>query len=99
MELKVTKVTVYPFAKGGIGNVKGMANIELNGALNIRSLRIVERDGRLVVNYPNDPFYNGDETKYIVMPTTSAEGRALCDAISDAVLAKYNKYMEVESNG
>lgn len=99
MELKITKATIFPFEKGGIGLVKGMADIELNGALNIYSLRIVDRDGKLEVAYPNDPFCRGDDIKYNVMPTTSPEGQALRDAISDAVLTKYRKYMEGKSNG
>lgn len=88
-EMKVTKVTIYPFKEGpSLGHMKGMAVIVLNDQFMVRGLRIMSGENGLYVGYPNDPFYRGDEDFHaICQPIT----RTLREAIEDAVLTKYKQ--------
>lgn len=68
--LNVTKIQVFPFKETpNLGPVKGMASVEIEGAILIRGLRIIQpaNSDELVVGYPLDPFYKGEEYKNIVL--------------------------------
>lgn len=86
--LEVTKVEVFPF-KGGmsLGKMKAMASVVLNDQLQIRGLRVYDGINGLFVGYPCDPFFKGEESRYVCGPTTS-ELRAV---IEKAVLDKFNE--------
>jgi len=86
--LEVTKVEVFPF-KGGmsLGKIKAMASVVLNDQLQIRGLRVYDGINGLFVGYPCDPFFKGEENRYVCVPTTS-ELRAV---IEKAVLDKFNE--------
>lgn len=70
--LNVTKIQIFPFKKNpNLGPVKGMAAVEIEGAILIRGLRIIQpaNSDELVVGYPLDPFYKGEEYKNLVFVT------------------------------
>lgn len=84
--LAVTNVQVFPFREGvSVGKIKGLAVVVLNDQLMIRGLRIIDGEQGLFVGYPNDPFYKGDEYRFVVNPIT----RQLRDHIENCVLEKY----------
>ena len=67
--LNVTKVQVFPFKENpSLGPVKGLASIEIEGAIRIRGIKIIKpaNSDELVVGYPLDPFYKGEEYKNLV---------------------------------
>ena len=67
--LNVTKVQVFPFKENpSLGPVKGLASIEIEGAILIRGIKIIKpaNSDELVVGYPLDPFYKGEEYKNLV---------------------------------
>lgn len=86
--LEVTKVEVFPF-KGGmsLGKMKAMASVVLNDQLQIRGLRVYDGINGLFIGYPCDPFFKGEESRYVCAPITS-ELRAV---IEKAVLDKFNE--------
>lgn len=96
--IEITKVNVYPFKDTPeLGHIRGMAMVELGGALTIRGLRIMDGLNGLFVGYPNDPFYRGADVRAIVSPTDEPAGKALREAIEHAVLDKYTRYMEADN--
>lgn len=67
--LNVTKVHVFPFKENpNLGPVKGLASIEIEGAILIRGIKIIKpaNSDELVVGYPLDPFYKGEDYKNLV---------------------------------
>lgn len=67
--LNVTKVQVFPFKENpSLGPVKALASIEIEGAIRIRGIKIIKpaNSDELVVGYPLDPFYKGEEYKNLV---------------------------------
>lgn len=70
--LNVTKVHVFPFIENPhLGSIKGIASVEIEGAILIRGLRIIQpvNSDELAVGYPLDPFYKGEDYKTIVLIT------------------------------
>lgn len=88
----VTKVQVFPFKDGAnLGHMKGLATIEVFGALVIRGLRIMEgsEEGKYFVGYPIDTFYKGEDYRTIVTPVNEN----VRQAITQAVIGKYQEYL------
>ena len=84
--LAVTQVQVFSFKDGpSLGHLKGLAQVVLNDQFVIRGLRIMEGLNGLVVSYPVDQFYKGEEFKTICNPIT----RQLREHIENCVLEKY----------
>ena len=89
--LSVTSVEVFPFRDGAIcGNILALATVVLNDQLTIRGLRVMDNEYGMVVGYPNDPFYKGEDLRSTVFPIT----RALREHIENCVLEKYQYEME-----
>ena len=86
--IKVTNVQVFPFKESpAIGRIRGIAMVEINGAIRICSLRIMSGENGLFVGYPVDPFYKGEEYRYVVNCITEEAKKA----IETAVLDKYRE--------
>ena len=86
--IKVTNVQVFPFKESpAIGRIRGIAMVEINGAICVRGLRIMRGDEGLFVGYPVDPFYKGEEYRYVVECITEEAKKA----IETAVLDKYRE--------
>lgn len=88
----VTQVKIFPFKEGPyLGHLRGFATIEVFGALSIRGLRIMEGvdEGNYFVGYPVDPFYKGEDSRYIVEPMNEN----VKQAIKDAVIGKYQEFL------
>lgn len=88
----VTKVTIFPFKDGAnLGHMKGVATIEVFGALAIHGLRIMEgsEEGKYFVGFPTDPFFKGEDFRFIVTPLNDS----VKQAINDAVIGKYKEYL------
>ena len=88
----VTNVKIFPFKDGAnLGHMKGVATIEVFGALSIRGLRIMEgsEEGKYFVGFPIDPFYKGEDYRSIVTPLNDS----VKQAINDAVIGKYQEYL------
>ena len=93
--MRVTACQIYPFKDGPKGTVRGFANIVLNDALQLRSLRIMNSENGLYVGYPTDPFYRGDEFRTLCCPIT----KAMRETIDNAVLSKYHEVTTEATNG
>ena len=88
----VTNVKIFPFKDGAnLGHMKGIATIEVFGALSIRGLRIMEgsEEGKYFVGFPIDTFYKGEDYRTIVTPLNDS----VKQAINDAVIGKYQEYL------
>ena len=88
----VTNVKIFPFKDGAnLGHMKGVATIEVFGALSIRGLRIMEGtdEGKYFVGFPIDTFYKGEDYRTIVTPLNDS----VKQAINDAVIGKYQEYL------
>ena len=88
----VTNVKIFPFKDGAnLGHMKGVATIEVFGALSIRGLRIMEgsEEGKYFVGFPIDTFYKGEDYRTIVTPLNDS----VKQAINDAVIGKYQEYL------
>ena len=94
--MPVTACQVFPFKDGpALGNVRALATIVLNDAMQIRGLRVMDGANGLFVNYPMDPFYKGDAFRSICAPIT----KAMREAIDDAVLGKYKEVTSEATDG
>jgi stage V sporulation protein G len=86
--LAVTEVQVFPFNEGpSLGRIKAIAQVVLNDQLVIRGLRVIDGENGLFVGYPTDPFFKGEEFRYIANPTTSQ----LKEHIEACILEKYQQ--------
>lgn len=84
--LVVSEVKVFPFKEGpSLGRMKALAEIVLNDQFIVRGLRIMDGENGLFVCYPVDPFFKGDDFKYIASPIT----RQLREHIESCILEKY----------
>lgn len=84
--LAITNVQVFPFKEGpSMGHMKGLATVVFNDQLMLRGLRIMDGENGLFVGYPNDPFYKGEDFRYIAQPIT----RQLREHIENCILEKY----------
>ena len=92
--LTVTQARVYPFKDTpSLGHLRGLAQVELEGAIVMRGLRImaVENPDDLCVTMPLDPFYKGEDFRALI---TLNEGTS--KAVTEAVLAKYRECLAQE---
>ncbi len=71
--------------KNDDGYFKAMAEVTLDDRLVLKGLRIVDGENGLFVEYPNDPFYKGEEYRAIYFPCE----RKLRDRIEKTVLDRY----------
>lgn len=86
--LAVTHVEVFPFNEGpSMGHMKGLATVVLNDQLHICGLRIMDGENGLFVSYPVNPFYKGEDFRYVVTPMS----RELREHIENCVLEKYQQ--------
>ena len=86
--LAVTQVQVFPFKDGeSLGKIKALASVVLNDQLQVQGLRVIDGQYGLFVGYPNDPFYKGEEFRYVCAPIT----RQLREHIENCVLEKYQQ--------
>ena len=86
--LRITEVQVFPFKESpSLGHIRGLAQIVLNGCLQIRGLRVMDGPNGLFVAYPLDPFYKGEEFKSIVTPM----GDDFRSLVERTVLAEYEE--------
>ena len=84
--LVVSEVKVFPFKEGpSLGRMKALAEIVLSDQFIVRGLRIMDGESGLFVCYPVDPFFKGDDFKYIASPIT----RQLREHIESCILEKY----------
>lgn len=89
--LELTKIEVFPFKEGQrLGHLRGLATVTFNDALAVRGLRIMDGEYGLLVGYPLDPFYKGEDFRSIVYPT---EG-TFRQYVEDKVLDEYRKLTE-----
>ena len=94
--VQITSCQVYPFKEGTAqGNVRALASIVLNDAIQIRGLRVMNGEHGLYVGFPMDPFYRGSEFRSLCAPVT----RAMREAIDVAVLGKYQQVTAESTNG
>ena len=86
--ITVTATQIFPFKEGScIGRVRAFANIVLSDQFQVRGLRVTEGPNGLFVSYPCDPFFKGEESRYVTAPIT----RELREHIEATVLAKYQE--------
>lgn len=86
--LAVTNVQIFPFKEGmSLGKIKAMASVVLNDQLQIRGLRVVDGTQGFFVGYPCDPFFKGEESRYVCAPIT----RQLREHIENCVLERYQQ--------
>lgn len=84
--LAVTACEVFPFQDCAYGGkIKGTASVTLNDQLVVRGLRVIDGANGLYVGFPCDPFYSGEEFRYVVCPIT----RQLREHIENCILEKY----------
>jgi len=88
--LKVTQVQVFPFKNRMTGRMQGLANIVLNEQIMLRSLRIMDGENGMFVDYPCDPFFKGEEYRSMFSPVT----RELREEIENAILEEYAKVLK-----
>lgn len=89
--LAVTTCQVFPFKESpNMGHIKGLAHVVLNDQFMVRGIRIMEGEKGIYVGYPNDPFFKGEECRYVVCPTT----KQLREHIEKCVLEKYKATLE-----
>lgn len=92
--LTVTKARVFPFkVTPAMGHLRGFAQVELEGAIVMRGLRIMEGEtpDDLRVTMPLDPFYKGEDFKAVI-DLNEGTGKA----VTEAVLAKYREFLAQE---
>ena len=93
--LKVTSCQVFPFKEAtALGNIKALASIVINDAIQIRGLRITNGANGLFVAYPADPFYKGDDFRSVCSPIT----RAVREHIETTVLEHYQRAIGAEAS-
>lgn len=94
--VRITSCQVHPFKEGAAqGNVRAMASIVLNDAIQIRGLRVMNGEHGLYVGFPMDPFNRSDEFRSLCAPVT----KAMREAIDVAVLGKYQQVTAEPTDG
>lgn len=88
--LAVTNVQIFPFKEGmSLGKIKAVASVVLNDQFQIRGLRVVDGTHGYFIGYPCDPFFKGEESRYVCAPIT----RQLREHIENCVLERYQQCM------
>jgi len=86
--LAVTNVQIFPFKEGmSLGKIKALASVVLNDQLQIRGLRVVDGVNGFFIGFPCDPFFKGEESRYVCAPIT----RQLREHIENCVLERYQQ--------
>jgi stage V sporulation protein G len=86
--LAVTNVQLFALNSSDyLGSIKAFASVVLNNQLQLRGLRVVNGTNGLFVNYPADPFHEGEEYRSVCAPIT----RALREHIEARVIEKYQQ--------
>ena len=86
--LAVSEVRIFPFKEGpSLGRMKALAEIVLNDQFIVRSLCIKDGENGLYIVYPVDPFFKGEDFKFICNPIT----RQLREHIENCILEKYTE--------
>lgn len=83
----VTHVTIYECNDNNIGKIKGLADVTLNDAIQVRGIRVMDGVNGLFIGFPNDPFYKGEDFRSLVSPIT----RECREEIEEAVLNAYQE--------
>lgn len=86
LSLQVSSCQIYPFDASS-SELKALATILINDAIQIRNLGIKEGPNGLYVEYPPDPLYKGIVGRSLCNPIT----RELREHIEATVLAKYQE--------
>lgn len=90
--LAVTQVQIFPFKEGpSMGHLLGLATIVLNDQFQVSGLRIMDGEHGLFVDYPNDPFYKGEDFRSVCCPMTWQ----LREHIENCVLEKYHASLDL----
>ena len=92
MNLQVTSCQVYPFDTSP-SELKALATILINDAIQIRNLGIKNGSNGLYVEYPPDPLHKGIVGRSVCCPIT----RELREHIEAVVLAKYQQSISMEA--
>ena len=90
--LQVSSCQMYPFDASS-SELKALATILINDAIQIRNLGIKESPNGLYVEYPPDPLHKGIVGRSVCGPIT----RELRDHIEAVVLAKYQQSISMEA--
>ena len=96
--MRITAVRIFPFeTRESGGRVVAYAEIEVEGALLVRGLRVMESASRgLFVGYPAQRARRGSEKLVdLIVPLT----RAARAAVRDAVMAEYKRVTGWEPAG
>lgn len=86
--IEITAIQVFPFKEGpSLGRMKGLATVSINDAIVVRGLRIMQGDEGMFVGFPVDPFFKGEENRYMVACIDDDVKKEL----TDKVLEKYHE--------
>lgn len=89
--MKVTRVVIYPFDTSSLGGqVKAMADVELDGELLIKGFKVVaSRKGGVFVSYPSKRAHGGRYFDFVI-PLS----RDLKEHIREEILKAYKEKVE-----
>ncbi len=90
MNLEVTEVKIYPFDTTGIGgNVKAVANIKINGILEIKDIKIIYSNKGYFIQMPSKKSRSGE-----FVPIVNPLEKELYLHIRRKILDEYKRIME-----
>jgi len=90
MNLEVTEVKIYPFDTTGIGgNVKAVANIKINGILEIKDIKIIYSNKGYFIQMPSKRSRSGE-----FVPIVNPLEKELYLHIRRKILDEYKRIME-----
>jgi len=90
MNLEVTEVKIYPFDTTGVGgNVKAVANIKINGILEIKDIKIIYSNKGYFIQMPSKKSRNGE-----FVPIVNPLEKELYLHIRRKILDEYKRIME-----
>jgi len=90
MGMEVTEVKIFPFDTSGIGgNVRAVANVKINGILEIRDIKIVASNNGYFIQMP---FKRSRSGEYV--PVVNPLSRDLYLHIRRKILDEFNRLME-----
>lgn len=90
MNLEVTEVKIYPFDTTGVGgNVKAVANIKINGILEIKDIKIIYSNKGYFIQMPSKKSRSGE-----FVPIVNPLEKELYLHIRRKILDEYKRIME-----
>ncbi|WP_456456005.1 septation protein SpoVG family protein [Thermovibrio sp.] len=90
MNLEVTEVKIYPFDTTGVGgNVKAVANIKINGILEIKDIKIIYSNRGYFIQMPSKKSRSGE-----FVPIVNPLEKELYLHIRRKILDEYKRIME-----